>query len=84
MECTLLLSYFYPKSSEWKLMQEIMINNCEGYELFSEVGVPSEQLRASLLNFRHLGLLWDVLYSIPGALFTQVCPHPVTSCTGKT
>lgn len=65
-------------------MQEIMRNNCEGYELFSEVGVPSEQLRASLLNCRRLGLLWDALYSIPGALFTQVCPHPVTSCIGKT
>lgn len=66
-------------------MQEIMRNNCEGYELlFSEVGVPSEQLRASLLNCRCLGLLWDVLYSIPGTLFTQVCPHPVTSCIGKT
>lgn len=51
---------------------------------FSDVGVPSEELRASLLHRRHLLLLWDVLYSIPGALFTQVCPHPVTSCTGKT
>lgn len=51
---------------------------------FSEVGVPSEELRASLLNCRHLELLWDMLYSIPGALFTQVCLHPVTTHTGKT